>query len=382
MPEPKEQQSSARHVTFRWWHPGEPDPGIADLRMAMLGADHALVGMQSLVWLSGSENPAGSGGCVVMERAGKVIGIGAFACRDARIDGEDVKIAFAYDLMIDKNQTGANTGRYALRLSQHWLDLVTPKGFAIAITFPNDNWRPLVVSRHLAWHPVFSPMLVVRPLRQTGFLSLAADGLKQRAASLGLAVVGTGIDAALLAKRMARGNVRADVRLLNLSEMHDGPAVQRLWEARRDDTSVTLSRDAVALRWRYAQHPVRKYEVTGLFQGDTLSALLVTTLRELQGVQSVVIVDAILPPGRIGDGAQLVQSVVRGAARTGARIAAAEVVPGSTIGKVLRAAGFVAVPKRLSPKSFTMCVKQMKTESSSMLEAGNWAFAWGDIDVV
>lgn len=382
MSQTREKKPSEQSAAVRWWEPVEPDPGIAALRKRVLGADHPLVGMEFLFWLSGSGNPAGTGGCVVMEREGKVIGIGAVASRLARIDGEDVKVAFAYDLMIDKKQTGANTGRYALRMAHHWIDIVNQRGYAIGVTFPNDNWRPLLLSRHLTWQPVFSPALVVRPLRQAAFLSPAAGGLKRRVIGLGFAVAGAAIDAVLVTKRAVSGKVRAKVRPLNLSDIHDGPAVQRLWEARRDDTRATLSRDVATLRWRYEQHPFRRYEVLGLFQRDALTAILVTTLRQLEGVQSVVIVDAILPPDRIGDGVCLVQTAVRRAAQTGAQIAATEVLPGTTLGRVMRAAGFLTPPKRLAPKGFTLCIMPMQTQSSSPLDSGNWTFAWGDIDVV
>ncbi len=155
MMQKEDNQKSTRPTLVRWWEPVEAEPGIAALRKLVMGPDHPHVGMDFLIWLSGPGNPAGVGGAVVVERAGKVIGIGAAAPRFARIDGRDVKVAFAYDLMIDKNHAGTNAGRYALRIARRWTDWSIEQGFAMGVTFPNDNWRPLVLSRHVAWQAVF-----------------------------------------------------------------------------------------------------------------------------------------------------------------------------------------------------------------------------------
>ncbi len=367
-------------MPVHWWESGEDHAGIDVLREAVLGDDHPHLGRGFLDWMLGDANPAGRGGAVFLERNGVTVAFGGLCPRMARVQGKDVPVCFGFDLMVDRTMAGPNSGRYALRLSKRWEELATQRGYAFGVNFPNDNARPLLVSRHLGWTIAWSPRLMVRPLVGQGKAASTTFSARRLALHAGLSLTGAALD--LRTALRARGGQAGDIRPLDLTRADDVALVDELWERRRDDTVVTLRRDGPTLRWRYAQHPARTYEILGLISKGRLAALVVTSLRNLEGIASVVVADCLLDPEEPNDSLRLITASLRRAARSGARIAATEALTGSILERALLQAGFFHIPRRFEPKAFTLCLTPLNDTAEDFRSADAWNFAWGDLDVV
>jgi hypothetical protein len=357
------------------WRLGQCDGEVLALRAGVWGADHPHTRSDFLDWLFGDGNPAGRGTGIVLWRAGRAVGFAGLCPRLGRVEGRDVVIAHGLDYMVERGLGAAGSGRYALRVATEWAELARAKGFAFGINFPNENSRRLLTSARLGWREVLSPRLMIRPLRGGGTGSGPGAAAKRLGMALGASVLGA---AARLRGRTADGAARP----LRPGDAADAAALDALWLRRRDDMAAGLVRDAAALRWRYEQHPIRHYRLLGWEEARGLSALIVTTRRELEGIPSVLIVDALIDGCSLAAAVALVAAAVREAAAAGACLAAAEACPGTALHRALAGAGFVTVPRRFDPKPFTLVALPLAAGTEAALSPGAWSFAWGDMDVV
>ncbi len=360
------------------WRPGTLEDGLLALRAGVWGAEHPHTSPAFFSWLFGEANPAGTGGGVVLRRGERVLGFMGLCARRVRFHRRDIAVAHCLDYMVDREIGPAASARYALRLAQAWEKLARAEDFVFGIGFPNQNSYRIVTSDRIGWRDILRPRLMVRPLRgvwrdgsRGGPQDGATDGLAKR---LGLALGGTALDLAAAFRRRPRGEVRA------LATGADADSIDALWQRRRDDRPASIVRDAAALGWRYEQHPFRRYELLGWQADGALSALIVTTRRDLEGVPAVLIVDAVIDPAALPAARALVSAALRRAAGEGDRLAAAEAQPGSPLARALAQAGFLAVPQRFDPKPFTLVGLPLDTPMAEI--AGPWQFAWGDMDVV
>jgi hypothetical protein len=358
------------------WRLGLGLAEVLALRSRVWGADHPHSRAEFLRWLFGDANPAGRGAGVVLRRSGRVIGFAGLCPRLARVEGRDTVVAHGLDYMVDRS-LAAGSGRHALRIAARWAELARAKGFAFGINFPNGNSRRLLTSGRLGWREILSPRLMVRPLRGHAI----EGGARAAAMRLGLWVGGAALGAAT---RLRGRKTEGAARPLDPSPDAgaDARAIDGLWLRRRDDTRATLCRDAAALRWRYGDHPIRRYRLLGWEDRNGLSALIVTTRRELEGIPSVLIVDALFDPASPETGRALIGAALSEAAGEGACLAAAEAMPRTALGRALSGAGFVAVPRRLDPKPFTLVGLPLAASPAAAFSCAAWQFAWGDMDVV
>lgn len=357
------------------WRLGLCDAEVLALRASVWGADHPHTRADFLEWLFGEGNPAGRGAGVVLRRSGSAIGFAGLCPRRARIEGRDVTIAHGLDYMVERRLGAAGSGRHALRIAAEWAELARARGFAFGINFPNENSRRLLTSGRLGWRQILSPRLMVRPLHGRGVEGGAAAKAMRLGLSLGGAVFG---GAARLRGRAPEGAVRP----LDPASEADAGAIDDLWIRRRDDTPISLSRDAAALRWRYLDNPVRRYRLLGWECRSGISALIVTTRRELEGLASVLIVDAVFDPASPAVARALVRAAVQEAAADGACLAAAEAAQRTALGRALSGSAFVTVPRRLDPKPFMLVGLPLAAAPDAAFLQGAWQFAWGDMDVV
>lgn len=361
-------------ATVAPWVPqpeGTPlDADILALRRSILH-DHPHCGLDFLGWFLSPRNPAGPGFAVTLQREGRLLGLAALTPRQVRLGGRDVLAAFGYDYMVDRAIGSAGSGRYAIRLARIWNRMATEAGYAFCFSYPNARAIGLLLSRHVGWVAVGSPRLFARPLGGP----LPGAGLR----GLALRAAGAAEDLALAALPRRRAGT---VRPLDLADPADRAAIDALWARRRDDTPVSLTRDAANLSWRYADHPVQRYAVAGRFGPEGLAALAVTCRREIEGMPALLVVDALLDPQDLAGNAALAAEALRQGARDGAVIAVAEALPGSTLARTLARAGFLRVPRRLDPKPFVLTLRQGAGDAAPAFAAGNWQFAWGDMDVV
>jgi len=358
------------------FRPGADDAAVLALRAAVWGADHPHADPAFLGWLLGPDNPAGPGGGVIVRRGGRAVGFAGLCPRLARLDGRDVRIAHGLEYMVDPALGGGLAGRLALRVAAGWAAAAREQGFAFGINYPNENSRRILTSARLGWRPTLSPRLMARALSGFGAMEQPTGALVRLAARLGLSLAALAQGGrAALARRPGAGAALT----LDPAAPRDARMIDALWRRVADMRRVGLRRDAAALGWRYAAHPLRRYAILGWAVEDNLKALIVTTERALHGLRCLMIVDALIDPSAPEAVRALIAGAAAGAARGGGALALAEAAPGCDLARALAAAGFVATPRRLDPKPF-MLVTLPLGEAAAFAPA-DWRFAWGDMDV-
>lgn len=359
------------------FRPGADDAAVLALRAAVWGADHPHTDPAFHRWLFGADNPAGPGGGVMIRREGRVIGFAGLRPRLARLDGRDVRIAHGLEYMVDPAVGGGLAGRLALRVAAGWAEMAMEQGFAFGINYPNENSRRILTSERLGWRPVLSPRLMVRALSGSGALERPTGLLARPVARLGLRC-------AALAQRgfaaLGRGSGPGAALTLDPSAPRDAIMIDALWRQIADLRRVGLRRDAAALGWRYAAHPLRRYALLGWALDGDLKALIVTTERTLHGMRCLMIVDAMIDPATPEAFRALIARAAADAARAGCALAVAEAAPGCALSRALSESGFVSTPRRLDPKPFMLVA--LPLVEAAITEAAGWRFSWGDMDVV
>jgi Acetyltransferase (GNAT) domain len=375
-----ESDQRAGAATSEAWRPGTLDDELLALRAGVWGAEHPHTSPAFFSWMFGAANPAGKGSGVVLRRGERVLGFMGLCPRRVRFHGRDVTAAHCLDYMVDREIGPGASARYALRLAQAWAKVARAEGHAFGIGFPNQNSYRIVTSDRIGWRDILRPRLMVRPLRGGRLGRVLGGGAGGLARRLGLSLGGAALDLAAGLRRRPPGEVRTLAPSGEASAEADARAIDALWQRRRDDAPASIVRDAAALRWRYREHPFRRYEILGWQAGDGLSALIVTTRRDLEGLPALLIVDAVADPAAPSAARALIAAALRRAAGEGDRLAAAEAQPGSPLARALAQAGFLTVPRRFDPKPFTLVGLPLDTPMEQL--AGPWQFAWGDMDVV
>jgi len=366
--------SDTRVDPFR---PGTDDAEALGLRAEVWGADHPHSHPAFFRWLFGAGNPAGPGSGVMLRRAGRLVGFAGLCPRLAQLGGTAVRVAHGLDYMVSPGVSAAASGRFALRVAADWATFARQGGYDFGINFPNANSRRLLTSDRLGWQPVLAPALMVRPLAAPATSIVAGGAVRRLALRFGL-----GVGAGALAVRAAatRGRAAGAVRAVDLGSAADAALIDALWHRVAAVRDAGLLRDAAALRWRYGQHPLYRYRMLGWQDGDRMDALVITAQRHLFGMDCLLVVDALIDPGRPAAAARLVGDAIRA---SGAALAVAQAVPGHDLAGALRRAGFLAVPERFNPKPFQMVALPLAVQArSGALPASTWQFGWGDMDVV
>jgi hypothetical protein len=154
-----------------------------------------------------------------------------------------------------------------------------------------------------------------------------------------------------------------------------------LWQRISREKSGII-RDSTYLNWRYVDHPIYAYQILAKGTGERLDGFMVTTRREVLGLDAVLIVDWAADPGRSETLPLLIEHVVSQARLSRAAIVGALASPGSDFAPALRRSGFLPVPGKLDPKPFFLAAKALTGNVAEPAQTvfGHWS--WGDMDVV
>lgn len=369
--------SAPSDTSVQPFRPGIDDAEALALRAEVWGADHAHSDPGFFRWLFGPENPAGPGRGVMLRRSGRLVGFAGLCPRLVRLRGNTLRMAHGLDYMVSPGLSAAASGRFALRVAAEWAALAGREGFAFGVNFPNANSRRLLTSDRLGWQPLLVPVLKARPLVPGAASLTSGSALRRIGLRLGLTV---GAAASALRARVATGRVAGALHRLDLTRPEDAALTDALWSRLADARPCGLVRDAAALRWRYAQHPIYRYNLYGWQSGGRLEALVVTTERTLFGMTCLLVVDALIDPERPQAAAALIGKAIHG---SGAAIALAQAAPSDGLATALSRAGFATVPQRFNPKPFMMVTLPLQADTAQAIgTATDWRFAWGDMDVV
>jgi hypothetical protein len=157
------------------------------------------------------------------------------------------------------------------------------------------------------------------------------------------------------------------------------------FDVRQDDLSrrlsarphVMTSRSAAYLNWRYRRHPVHRYSLFALAQGDRHDGFMILRVAEVMGRRMTLVMELWAPSSRAE--ALLLRHAASWAVEHGTRLMAVfdTSLPLST---GLRC-GFVPVPHRFLPKTQVLMAQPMPGRLAQEFMAADWRVQMGDWDV-
>lgn len=357
------------------YEPGRDDDDLLALRGRVWGADHPLTDRSYFEWLY-QANPLGRGSGTVLRRDGKMIGFAGLLLRRITLDGEAVPAGQVVDYMVDTEARGGMAGAYGLRVINGWVELARSRGLRFGMGFPNANSQRLVTSPRGNWRVAYSPVLMLRPFAR---LSLPAGKVGGLPAPLAAAVL-AGLAAASRLSQVAR-TAAAPGRAASVDRF--GPAFGALCAESCGSGVSRILRDVDMLNWRYADHPVYRYDTIAWEIEGKPAGFAVTLRRAVFGVDATLLVELAVLRDRPGVAFSLLAEVNRRARAEGSALVATLAIAGSQRFATLARFGFLPVPRRLDPKPFVMTVHDLgMADVAPRLAAARWDFDWADMDVV
>jgi hypothetical protein len=356
--------------------PCADESDVLALRASVWGVDHPHTSEAFFRWLF-RQGGAGEDCGVVLRRDGAAVGFGGLVGRSLSARRREVRVAHGLDFMVDPAVRGTLSGLFATRMCVGWADMARSQHYALGVCFPNTNSIRLLTSERLGWVPVLSPRLLLRPLRGLRFRTPPSPFAGLPAWS----VTAAGRAAALASSAVAAvaAGTQGDRRIIEICDFD--ARFDDLWR-RASGSIIAFRRDRETLAWRYRAHPLYDYRVMATVCGDALDGFVVSVRRELMGLRSDLLVDALWDPESPATIAPLIQASVARSHADGADIVGALAPEGSPLGRALLRTGFMPVPRRFDPKPFWLTAKIIDQSAGELLTPVGWHLTWGDMDVV
>lgn len=297
---------------------------------------------------------------VVAESEGRIIGHYSAITLPVHVDGEPVTALRGVDIVTAPDHRRRGVFR---SVAEHLRDAAREAGAEVLFSTPND--RSLGTLTALGWTHIGDPRAMV----------IVTDGHALAARAPGLVPVPLGV---LATKLLAtRGKRRPDgVTAVTGTVPDDLP-----------DDLASLSPFVVPQNgirhgrrwweWRYRDHPQRPYRFVSFRRQGRLAGVGVVSIRDDEIGPVLQLLDVF------AEDSESVRSVTYAATRLardldlGAVVAAA--LARSELHAVLRAAGFVTIPRRWQPRPIHLAAIDLTGTRPSLAER-SWAFSLGDQD--
>jgi hypothetical protein len=348
--------------------PGKDDEEVLALRAEVWGKDHPHTSKAFYAWLF-----SGAASGILVRRDSKLVCFAGLVPRLARRAGAVIKVAHGLDFMASPSLQGLS-GLYAFKLVKAWLDHAARAGYDFAACFPNDQSIRLLISDKLHWKIVASPRLFVLPLPSIRFDEPPIKHLPKSMATIGGRVLATTLS-------ITRSRPLLDCSVTSLDLAVDANALDALWQ-HADRGKIEFSREARVMQWRYCLNPVYRYRILVRRNQGQISGFVVTTRRNVMGLESDLILDGLWDEGDLETPRVLLSAVEFRARQEGTGIVAGLALPDTPFQRELIQFGFLLVPARLDPKPFHLVGYPLTEAGEKCMNAAAWNLTWGDMDVV
>jgi hypothetical protein len=223
----------------------------------------------------------------------------------------------------------------------------------------------------MKYNPVLTPDLYVRTV---GAITFRGGGVAKRLAPQ---IAGT-FGGLYAAARSIGATKSADVQVVaDFDDRFDDH-----WARVTKDGKLRFLRDAKTLRWRYSDHPLYDYTTLVALNAGTVVGYAVLSKRHLFDTDALLICDLCAAGENPGVQNALLDAVRSQAKSQGAPLIVTQALCSSQTAQSLCRMGFVKVPPRVNPKQFRMVGSGYTNLGATALDPEQWAFSWGDMDVI
>jgi len=318
---------------------------------------------------SGSVRPAK---IYVADREGMIVGLRIFLIHELKVMSELFMCGYGVDIMVHPNFR-----RYgiAATMAQEGFIRMEQEGVPILRAFPNETLFK-VYSRKppTYWKHVCSIPLLAKPI---DIDSILKNRLKNS-----------------LLRGLARLPMKAIFKVLSRDRLHkaDDLLIKRiysfdsrfdsLWKEASQGYNIGLVRDEKFLNWRFTDKPAEDYFIFSAEKRGNVLGYIILKNAELFNLSLGLVVDMLaIRQDDIID--SLIAKAIEHFHDQKVGVVGCLMLKHSPYFKALRRAGFIAVPKALSPKKFYFGVQVKPGVLSDKVVNNpvNWFLTFGDLDI-
>ena len=166
-------------------------------------------------------------------------------------------------------------------------------------------------------------------------------------------------------------------------DVFDG-GIEALWQNNKHYYDLIIPRERVYLMWRYVERPDVRYLIyKAVTQGKTVGFLVART-RMMFGLHLGLIVDFFVENSERAVLAALIEKASADLTGQGVHAIGLQFIGPESLKRSLWDTGFIAVPKILLPREFSMYVRPglNAVDGTRLTDCWNMFFTWGDNDAV
>ena len=168
---------------------------------------------------------------------------------------------------------------------------------------------------------------------------------------------------------------------INESNIND---INQLWDDVKDKHEIIGVRDAEYIKWRYIDIPLRKYKIFAIKDEKKILGYIIGNCKEVDGVNSGMIVDFLLNSNSSLVGDILVNTIIEYFKTKDIDLIGSLMLGHTLEYKTLKNNKFYKCPKKFEPQAFPVVYREHtkvgNNQFASKLE--NWFLTMGDYDVI
>ena len=160
--------------------------------------------------------------------------------------------------------------------------------------------------------------------------------------------------------------------------------IEALWQNNKHSFDLMIPRERAYLTWRYVERPDVRYQIyKAVTQGKTVGFLVART-RMMFGLHLGLIVDFFVENSERAILAALIEKASADLTEQGVHAIGLQFIGPESLKRSLRDSGFIAVPKILLPREFSLYVRPglNAVDGTRLTDCRSMFFTWGDNDAV
>jgi len=307
----------------------------------------------------------------VAESDGLIAGLRAFIIEELKVMDKVWTSGLGVDTMVHPNFRRFGI---AANMAQEGFVRMENERMPILLSFPNEVAFKVYSRKRPYWRHICTVPLLAKPLDTNSILRAYIKNNFLRWL--------VKLPAKAMFKVLSRGSLhKANSLMVKQTDSFDS-RFDDFWQAASEQYNIGLVRDRKFLNWRFIDKPGGEYSIFSAEKDSGVLGYIVLKNAEMSGLSLGLIVD-ILTLGQDDVIDSLLAKAIEHFNDQKRSVVGCVMLKHSPYFKALRRAGFIPVPKLLSPKKFYFGVQVKPTVLSDEVVNNevNWFLTWGDTDL-
>ena len=287
-----------------------------------------------------------------------IVGTNTIIPTSLLIDQNEILSSLACNVQVDPNYQ--KRGIFSKLLSS-MTSVAKMKGISSLFAIPNENSFPAFINEGSS--EIIQLPLLVRPIKLSRYFSSPINKIL----------------------KIFDNHWKIKTSSFNVQEFNGNfENFEKLLKKTSKRVSIIQNRNKDYLKWRYLDHPTRKYQIYTLKQNEELVGYIIVKIHILNNKKIGVILDYVVDNDTDEKKLkELIENALSYFWNNDASIAIATSRSGLLEHKLLKQKGFFQIPSFLKPESlhFIITIFDSDQKLKKLTKFDNWFFSFGDYDV-